>query len=184
VFTTKGDFLGGKARCSIGGVGYHDVLGPMAPLGQSAHVVRSSYGPAHSATLLLIPSSMQDRLADCLGQLHIIRGFQLICWLVSFQEKQSGMLDSRARAILKEYAGQFLQAGYNLLMEGLRKDLEPGLNISRLSEEDFLRFFKLAAFCTAFVRLQQVCHPDLPLSETPCWLCSGAMPHMRRDALW
>lgn len=70
--------------------------------------------------------------------------------------KPQPAFDEEARAILKEYAGQFLAAGYGLLMEGLRRDLEPGLNISRLSEDDFLRFFKLAAFCTAFVRLQQV----------------------------
>ncbi|BDA45591.1 Topoisomerase 1-associated factor 1 at N-terminal half [Coccomyxa sp. Obi] len=64
-------------------------------------------------------------------------------------------LDDDALPILKAFAEQFLSGSYNLLMSGLRRDLEPGLNISRLSEDDFLRFFKLAGFFTRFVRQQQ-----------------------------
>ena len=37
-----------------------------------------------------------------------------------------------------------------------RKDLEPGLHISRLSREDFAQFFRLARTMTAFVRIKQV----------------------------
>lgn len=66
-------------------------------------------------------------------------------------------MDKDALPILKAFAEQFLSSSYNLLMSGLRRDLEPGLNISRLSEDDFLRFFKLAGFFTRFVRQQQVC---------------------------
>lgn len=66
-------------------------------------------------------------------------------------------MDKDALPILKAFAEQFLSGSYNLLMSGLRRDLEPGLNISRLSEDDFLRFFKLAGFFTRFVRQQQVC---------------------------
>ena len=71
-------------------------------------------------------------------------------------DKHSSCIDSTALPILKAFAEQFLSSSYNLLMGGLRKDLEPGLNISRLTEDDFLRFFKLAGFFTRFVREQQV----------------------------
>ena len=37
-----------------------------------------------------------------------------------------------------------------------RKDLEPGLHISRLGREDFAQFFRLARTMTAFVRIKQV----------------------------
>jgi hypothetical protein len=71
-------------------------------------------------------------------------------------DKHSLPLDNSALPVLKAFAEQFLSSSYNLLMGGLRRDLEPGLNISRLSEDDFLRFFKLAGFFTRFVRQQQV----------------------------
>ena len=57
---------------------------------------------------------------------------------------------------LRSYAEAFLQGSYNILMGSVRKELEPGLNISRLSSDDFLRFFRVANFFTTFVRLQQV----------------------------
>lgn len=72
-------------------------------------------------------------------------------------------MDKDALPILTAFAEQFLSGSYNLLMSGLRRDLEPGLNISRLSEDDFLHFFKLAGFFTRFVRQQQVC-VRLPMS--------------------
>ena len=34
--------------------------------------------------------------------------------------------------------------------------MEPGLNISRLSEGDFLNFVQLATYCTRYVRLREV----------------------------
>ena len=37
-----------------------------------------------------------------------------------------------------------------------RKDLEPGLHISRLGREDFAQFIRLARTMTAFVRIKQV----------------------------
>ncbi|EIE20339.1 hypothetical protein COCSUDRAFT_58046 [Coccomyxa subellipsoidea C-169] len=73
----------------------------------------------------------------------------------STEDRQPPRMDSNALLILKGFAEQFLSSSYNLLMGGLRRDLEPGLNISRLSEEDFLRFFKVAGFFTCFVRQQQ-----------------------------
>lgn len=71
-------------------------------------------------------------------------------------------LDPQDAQHLGAYVERFLQGSYNVLMTGLQKDLDPGLNISRLSNESFLRFFKLASFFTRYVRLQQV---QPPLSE-------------------
>ncbi len=34
--------------------------------------------------------------------------------------------------------------------------LEPGLNISRLSDADFLNFVRLSTYCTRYVRLKEV----------------------------
>lgn len=66
-------------------------------------------------------------------------------------------LDGGVLVQLRAYAEAFLMGGaYNILMGSLRKDLEPGLNISRLSSDDFLRFFRLAAFFTTYVRIKQV----------------------------
>lgn len=65
-------------------------------------------------------------------------------------------LDGDMLVQLRSYAEAFLQGSYNILMGSVRKELEPGLNISRLSSDDFLRFFRVANFFTTFVRLQQV----------------------------
>ena len=67
---------------------------------------------------------------------------------VPFEPEMSGLLNA--------YVDRFLQSSYNILMTGLQKDLNPGLNISRLSQEDFLRFFKLTTFFIRYVRLQEV----------------------------
>ena len=70
--------------------------------------------------------------------------------------EQVHQLDPEDAQHLGAYVERFLQGSYNVLMTGLQKDLSPGLNISRLSHESFLRFFKLASFFTRYVRLQQV----------------------------
>ena len=70
--------------------------------------------------------------------------------------EQAHQLDPENAQHLKAYVERFLQKSYNILMTGLQKDLDPGLNISRLSHDSFLRFFKLASFFTRYVRLQQV----------------------------
>ena len=67
---------------------------------------------------------------------------------VHFEPEMSGLLNA--------YVDRFLQSSYNILMTGLQKDLNPGINISRLSQEDFLRFFKLTTFFIRYVRLQEV----------------------------
>ena len=42
-------------------------------------------------------------------------------------------------------------------MDNVRRELEPGLGISRLSRDDYVRFLRLGAFFTAYVRGKQVC---------------------------
>lgn len=71
--------------------------------------------------------------------------------------EQVHQLDPEDAQQLKAYAERFLKSSYNILMTGLQKELDPGLNISRLDNHSFLRFFKLASFFTGYVRLQQVC---------------------------
>ncbi|CAL5223392.1 g5900 [Coccomyxa viridis] len=69
--------------------------------------------------------------------------------------EQVHQLDPEDAQQLKAYAERFLKSSYNILMTGLQKELDPGLNISRLDNHSFLRFFKLASFFTGYVRLQQ-----------------------------
>ncbi|KAK9830387.1 hypothetical protein WJX72_011470 [[Myrmecia] bisecta] len=64
-------------------------------------------------------------------------------------------LAARLLVRMREYAEQFLEVSYDIMMGILRKDLEPGLNISRLDRVDFLRFLRLAHFFTAFLRMRQ-----------------------------
>lgn len=63
---------------------------------------------------------------------------------------------------LKAYLEQLLEGSYELLMATVRKMLEPGMGISRLGREDFMRFLGFAKICTSFVRQKQVqlsfCH--------------------------
>lgn len=75
-------------------------------------------------------------------------------------------LDGAMLVQLRSYAEAFLQGSYNILMGSIRKELEPGLNISRLSSDDFLRFFRVTSFFTSFVRRQQVSVPQgVPVSR-------------------
>ena len=60
---------------------------------------------------------------------------------------------------LRQYLDQFLDTSYGLLMGAVRRSLEPGLGLSRLGRDDFLRFLSVARLCTAFVRLKQVTCP-------------------------
>jgi len=53
-----------------------------------------------------------------------------------------------------------------VLMDNVRRELEPGLGISRLSRDDYLRFLRLGAFFTAYVRGKQVLDPTLTLFQT------------------
>eukprot|EP00891_Asterochloris_glomerata_P008793 jgi/Astpho2/8793/Aster-05348 len=75
--------------------------------------------------------------------------------LASSANDEPAALAARTLSHLRAYAEQFLEAGYDVLMEVIRKDLEPGLHISRLGRQDFAQFFRLARTMTAFVRIKQ-----------------------------
>lgn len=56
---------------------------------------------------------------------------------------------------LQGYLEQLLEGSYGHLMSTLRKMLEPGLGISRLGRDDYLRYITFSQLCTAFVRQTQ-----------------------------
>ena len=62
---------------------------------------------------------------------------------------------------MKEFMLQFLSGSYTALMGEVRKMLQPGLGVSRLSRTDFIAFSELAATCTAFVRLREASLADM-----------------------
>jgi hypothetical protein len=55
----------------------------------------------------------------------------------------------------------------------LRKELEPGLHISRRSRDDFYRFLRVARFFTCFVRLREA-GPALPPMHAMCTRAQAA----------
>lgn len=57
---------------------------------------------------------------------------------------------------LQEAADRFLACSYNTLMSTLATTLQPGLSMSTLDKEDFLRFFRLVHFFTRYTSLKQV----------------------------
>lgn len=56
--------------------------------------------------------------------------------------------------------------GCQVLMAVTRKELEPGLHISRRSVDDFHRFLRVTRFFTSFVRLREA-RPAAPLNLQP-----------------
>eukprot|EP00884_Botryococcus_braunii_P014003 jgi/Botrbrau1/22603/Bobra.176_1s0033.1 len=64
-------------------------------------------------------------------------------------------LDKHELQELQRYADQFLENSYGVLMAAMRKELEPGLDVSRCTRDDFLRFVRFARFCTSLVRQRQ-----------------------------
>ena len=81
------------------------------------------------------------------------------CMSMQETEEAPEHFEPEMSGFLSTYVDRFLQSSYNILMTGLQKDLNPGINISRLSKEDFLRFFKLTTFFIRYVRLQEVIAP-------------------------
>ena len=76
---------------------------------------------------------------------------------VQVKEEQPAKLKPALLSRMKCFVQQFLaQGAYSHLMATLRRELEPGVGISRLSRASFVQFLQLARACTAFVRLQQV----------------------------
>ncbi|GMH33973.1 hypothetical protein BSKO_01807 [Bryopsis sp. KO-2023] len=64
---------------------------------------------------------------------------------------------------LRTYADKFLKESYNILMGVIAKELEPGLLMSNLDRDDFLRFFRLALFFTRYISIKQ--ERAIPLSQ-------------------
>ncbi|PSC68202.1 calcium-translocating P-type PMCA-type [Micractinium conductrix] len=56
---------------------------------------------------------------------------------------------------LDSFLQQFLEGAYDLLMGQVFKEVQPGLNISRLGAGEFHSFVKLATYCTRYVRLKE-----------------------------
>ena len=65
-------------------------------------------------------------------------------------------LSRAALAQLGDFMQSFLAVSHDRLMGPLRKELEPGLSISRHPREVFITFLQLARLCTSVVRLRQV----------------------------
>ena len=59
---------------------------------------------------------------------------------------------------LKESLEKFLMDAYTPLVGQVFKDATPGLDISRMEEDDFERFIRFVAFCTKYVRLREERH--------------------------
>lgn len=57
------------------------------------------------------------------------------------------------RTKLRDLMINFLRESYTPLVGQVFKDARPGLDISRLGEDDFERFVRFVSFCTQFVRL-------------------------------
>ena len=65
-------------------------------------------------------------------------------------------MTARTLVQLAQYMDAFLSLCHNRLIGMLRKELEPGLSISRHSRDVFLNFLHFARVCTAVVRQRQV----------------------------
>lgn len=86
-------------------------------------------------------------------------------------EKERDRLETALVNPMKEFIQQFLAGGYGVLMGNLQKMLAPGLEISRLSREDFINFLEVAGLCTGFVRLKEVIS-TFQRSKSP-FFCQG-----------
>lgn len=80
--------------------------------------------------------------------------------IFSYPEQASDKIEVKTRASvmirLRAYLEQLLEGSYELLMATVRRMLEPGMGVSRLGREDFIRFLAFAKLCTSFVRQKQV----------------------------
>lgn len=69
--------------------------------------------------------------------------------------------------------------GVQVLMGVLRKELEPGLHISRRTRDDFHRFLRVARFFTSFVRLREACEGRCKPLTADLLACLGYWSHNR-----
>lgn len=70
------------------------------------------------------------------------------------QERVLYPMSDDLRDLLVSFADNFLQGGYDILMDSIRPELMHGIGISRLEKEDYIRFFKLSWFCTSYKKLK------------------------------
>ena len=158
VFTKT--FDDGLKQCSVAGAKQKDLLGPVSAAAKTgAKKVREAM-PAQ-AMHRLAPAQSQGCKTGPVLALPVLRTRSMPVTSVSAQDTEEAQVHfaPEMSGLLSAYVDRFLQSSYNILMTGLQKDLSPGINISRLSKEDFLRFFKLTSFFTRYVRLQEVVAP-------------------------
>ena len=105
-------------------------------------------------------------LVCALPQQHNARWGSLVH--VQVLESTDRPLSPQALCQLAQFLHRFLAISFERLMGMLRKELEPGLNISRHPREVFVNFLQLGRLCTAFVRLQQVMRL-VPWRPYACW---------------
>ena len=70
------------------------------------------------------------------------------------QEKPLFPMNESLRELLRNFVENFLQGGYDILMDSIRPELMHGIGISRLEKEDYMRFFRLSCFCTSYMKLK------------------------------
>jgi hypothetical protein len=171
-----------------------------------AHVLECSYEvpgaleqPAsHSLSALTAPPSQppfqhpnQQPVGACISTRHAIAGACISVRPCAHDAATAAAPGRRAR--LRQQAHR--AAGRQVLMGVLRKELEPGLHISRRSQDDFHRFLRVARFFTCFVRLREAgraapCHVHtrvgcrlLRTGGALLYLHRGSVAAGRRDVL-
>lgn len=137
---------GGSAQCAVGTIQHQDLLGAVVAANKSVRPVRCLL----SMTRRRVCLKASDACARTTAFMSPAN--------VQAVKDRPVQLEGEVLLQLRSYAEAFLEGSYNILLGSVRKDLEPGLNISRLSADDFLRFFRLSSFFTAFVRMQQACN--------------------------
>ena len=171
-----------------------------------AHVLECSYEvpgaleqPAsHSLSALTAPPSQppfqhpnQQPVGACISTRHAIAGACISVRPCAHDAATAAAPGRRAR--LRQQAHR--AAGRQVLMGVLRKELEPGLHISRRSQDDFHLFLRVARFFTCFVRLREAgraapCHVHtrvgcrlLRTGGALLYLHRGSVAAGRRDVL-
>ncbi|GAX82511.1 hypothetical protein CEUSTIGMA_g9938.t1 [Chlamydomonas eustigma] len=62
---------------------------------------------------------------------------------------------------LRCWLEDLLMGGYNVLMPAVRKELEPGIGLSKLTAKDFHNFLSLSWVITGYVRMTKQGHPQV-----------------------
>eukprot|EP00890_Picochlorum_soloecismus_P004580 jgi/Picsp_1/5122/NSC_02485-R1_timeless family protein len=67
----------------------------------------------------------------------------------------SSYREIQIRNRLKELLNRFLEEAYTPLVGQVFKEARPGLDISRMEEDEFERYVRFVAFCTQYIRLKE-----------------------------